>query len=175
MCLGTQTPLFISCAKARNSDWSVSVFQLLERAGQWSQVAETSQLISDIKYRLIYIFQYHRDFYHPEEDYLQVGTPAAADVVHKYYLWIYFQRKLKYCSDWLELSEKLYKGRNYQRLLIQYEWMNAAGRNHRIIIKLNTLYLLLLSFRQNTSNYSYQPNDTHMSKYLHPKSKAKHF
>ena len=116
------------------------MFQLLERAGQWSQVAETSQLISDIKYRLIYIFQYHRDFYHPEEDYLQVGT-LAADVVYRYYLWIYFQRKLKYCSDWLELSEKLYKGRNYQRLLIQYEWMNAAGRNHRIIIKLNTLYL----------------------------------
>ena len=147
--------------------------QLLERAGQWSQVAETSQLISDIKYRLIYIFQYHRDFYHPEEDYLQVGT-LAADVVYKYYLWIYFQRKLKYCSDWLELSEKLYKGRNYQRLLIQYEWMNAAGRNHRIIIKLNTLYLLLLSFRQNTPNYSSQPNDTHMSKYLRPKSQAKH-
>ena len=59
------------------------MFQLLERAGQWSQVAETSQLISDIKYRLIYIFQYHRDFYHPEEDYLQVGT-LAADVVYKY-------------------------------------------------------------------------------------------
>jgi len=33
---------------------------------------------------------------------------------------------LKYCSEWLELSEKLYKGRNYQRLLIQYERMNAA-------------------------------------------------
>ena len=91
------------------------------------------------------------------------------------YLWIYFQRKLKYCSDWLELSEKLYKGRNYQRLLIQYEWMNAAGRNHRIIIKLNTLYLLLLSFRQNTPNYSYQPNDTHMSRYLRPKYQAKLF
>ena len=122
------------------------MFQLLERAGQWSQVAETSQLISDIKYRLIYIFQYHRDFYHPEEDYLQVLMLCInINIIYRY-----FQRKLKYCSDWLELSEKLYKGRNYQRLLIQYEWMNAAGRNHRIIIKLNTLYLLLPSFRQNT-------------------------
>ena len=167
--------MFISCTKARNSDLTVSMFQLLERAGQWSQVAETSQLISDIKYRLIYIFQYHRDFYHPEEDYLQVGT-LAADVVLLYInnIYRYFQRKLKYCSDWLELSEKLYKGRNYQRLLIQYEWMNAAGRNHRIIIKLNTLYLFLPSCRQNTPNYSSQPNDTHMSKYLRPKSQAKH-
>ena len=109
------------------------------------------------------------------------GLPASrdtghyTDIVYKYYLWIYFQRKLKYCSDWLELSEKLYKGRNYQRLLIQYEWMNAAGRNHRIIIKLNTLYPLLLSFRQNTPIYSSQPNDTHMSKYLRPKYQAKHY
>ena len=153
----------------------MSMFQLLERAGQWSQVAETSQLISDIKYRLIYIFQYHRDFYHPEEDYLQVGTLATTLMLCINNIYRYFQRKLKYCSDWLELSEKLYKGRNYQRLLIQYEWMNAAGRNHRIIIKLNTLYLLLPSFRQNTSNYSSQPNDTHMSKYLRPKSQAKHY
>ena len=168
--------MFISCAKARNLDWSVSRFQLLERAGQWSQVAETSQLISDIKYRLIYIFQYHRDFYHPEEDYLQVGTLATTLMLcwNINIIYRYFQRKLKYCSDWLELSEKLYKGRNYQRLLIQYEWMNAAGRNHRIIIKLNTLYPLLLSFRQNTPIYSSQPNDTHMSKYLRPKSQAKH-
>ena len=47
-------------------------FQLLKRVGEWSQVPENSQLLFDIKYRLIFIYQYHKDFYHLEEDYLTV-------------------------------------------------------------------------------------------------------
>jgi len=97
-------------SKSKDADMnqkSVEDFErLLQKSGQLNQVPVNSQLLLDIKYRLIYIFQYHKDFYHPAEDYLA--------------------RKLKYCSEWLELSEKLYKGRNYQRLLIQYERMNAA-------------------------------------------------
>jgi len=45
---------------------------LLKRVGEWSQVPENSQLLFDIKYRLIFIYQYHKDFYHLEEDYLTV-------------------------------------------------------------------------------------------------------
>ena len=47
-------------------------FQLLQMSGILNQVPENSQLLLDIKYRLIYIFQYHKDFYHLEEDYLAV-------------------------------------------------------------------------------------------------------
>jgi len=84
----------------------LSFFKLLNRPGEWESVTENSQLLSDIKYRLMYIYQYHQDFYHPDEDYLK--------------------KKIQYCSEWIELSEKLFPGRNYERLLVQYERMNAA-------------------------------------------------
>ena len=48
--------------------------QLLNRTGEWESVPENSQLLSDIKYRLMYIYQYHQDFYHPDEDYLKVRS-----------------------------------------------------------------------------------------------------
>lgn len=101
------TELSLLSHQADQSRQSVLEFQnLLQRTGKWSQVPENSQLFSDIKHRLIFIFQYHKDFYNLEEEYLS--------------------KKVQICSEWIELSEKLYKGRNYNRLLIQYEMMNAA-------------------------------------------------
>ena len=48
--------------------------QILQREGIWSEVPETSQLLQDVKYRLIFIYQYHKDFYHCEEEFLEVTT-----------------------------------------------------------------------------------------------------
>ena len=36
---------------------------------------------------------------------------------------------MRYCKEWIQLSEKLYKGRNYSRIHINFEMMNAAGKN----------------------------------------------
>ena len=52
----------------------LSFFKLLNRPGEWESVPENSQLLSDIKYRLMYIYQYHQDFYHPDEGYLKVRS-----------------------------------------------------------------------------------------------------
>ena len=152
----------------------MSIFQLLERAGQWSQVAETSQLISDIKYRLIYIFQYHRDFYHPEEDYLQVGTLAAVVVYkYKYYLQIFSEK----AEILLWLAGAVGEA-------IQREELPETSHSVRVDEccrqepqdYYKTEYIIPTSseLQTNTPNYSSQPNDTHMSKYLRPKSQAKH-
>ena len=58
------------------------MFQLLQRTGKWSQVPENSQLFSDIKHRLIFIFQYHKDFYNLEEEYLSVSMAMMMIYCH---------------------------------------------------------------------------------------------
>merc|ERR1711963_1258146 len=102
-----QTEMDQKSVNADNTKDTILNFEnLLNRPGEWESVPENSQLLSDIKYRLMCIYQYHQNFYHPDEDYLK--------------------KKIQYCSEWIELSEKLFPGRNYERLLVQYERMNAT-------------------------------------------------
>ena len=76
----------------------IPTFQLLQKSGHLNQVPVNSQLLLDIKYRLIYIFQYHKDFYHLAEDYLEVLD------LEIFLIWIFIQYlSLKFitcCNNW---------------------------------------------------------------------------
>ena len=48
--------------------------QVLLREGEWSSVPPNSQLFYEVRHRLINLYQYHKDFYFSEENYLKVGS-----------------------------------------------------------------------------------------------------
>ena len=48
--------------------------QILLREDSWREIPENSQFLQDVRYRLIFIYQYHKDFYHCEEEFLEVTT-----------------------------------------------------------------------------------------------------
>ena len=65
-----------------------------------------SQLIFDVKKTLIFLYQYHADYYFPQVDWLR--------------------RKKEYCQDLLKLMSILSPGRSYARTLIDYEHISAT-------------------------------------------------
>jgi len=79
---------------------------LLKQEGEWGQVPANSQLIADIRKRLAYIYQYTKEFYFSQVDWLE--------------------KKVAHCEAWLELSQKLFPGRSYQGIWMEYERSNAV-------------------------------------------------
>ena len=79
---------------------------ILKREGVWSEVPNNSQLILDAKKKLSYIYQYHKDYYFPQVDWLR--------------------RKKDYCKDLLDIAAVLFPGRSYARTLIDYEHVSAT-------------------------------------------------
>jgi len=80
--------------------------KILLREGEWAKVPANSQLMMEIRHRLIYIYQYHKDFYFPDEGYLQ--------------------RKISHCDEWLRLQSSLFPGLSYQWALVMFEKVNAS-------------------------------------------------
>jgi len=90
-----------------NKETATSFDQLLSRRdGEWKNLPSNSQLFLDMRYRLIFIYQYHRDFYHNRDDFLKA--------------------KMNHCYEWLNLAGKLFPGRSYARVFIEFELVNAA-------------------------------------------------
>jgi len=59
-----------------------------------------------MRYRLIFIYGYHAEFYH-------VGMDNA-------------QGKMDHCDGWLDITKKIFPGRNYHKILIDFEKINAS-------------------------------------------------
>jgi len=89
-----------------NKESILNFEKLLSREGEWKQLPINSQLFLDIRYRLIFIYGYHRDYYHHGENNAKV--------------------KLDHCNEWINLSQKLFPGWSYSRILIDFEKINAA-------------------------------------------------
>jgi len=89
-----------------NKETVLQFEKILERENEWREIPENSQFLQDVRYRLIFIYQYHKYFYHDDEEYLR--------------------KKIRHCKEWIQLSEKLYRGRNYGRIHINFEMMSAA-------------------------------------------------
>jgi len=86
---------------------SISDFEkILSREGEWKLLPVNSQLFLDVRYRLIYIYGYHAEFYH-------TGMDNA-------------KGKVDHCDEWLNLTQNIFPGRNYHKILIDFEKINAA-------------------------------------------------
>lgn len=89
-----------------NKESIINFEKLLSQEGEWKQLPVNSQLFLDMRYTLIYIYGYHRDYYQHGENNAKV--------------------KLDHCEEWIKLSQKLFPGRSYPRILIDFERINAA-------------------------------------------------
>merc|ERR1712106_504402 len=79
---------------------------LLSRGGEWKQLPFYSQLFLDMTYSLIYIYGYHPQYYKTGEDNAKV--------------------KFGHCNNWLEQTQKIFPGRNYIKVMIDFERINSA-------------------------------------------------
>jgi len=87
---------------ADNDKDSVLAFEkILLGEGVWSRIPEHSQLFQDIRYRLIFIYQYHKDFYFADQGFLKA--------------------KMDHCDRWLQLADILFQGRAYSKVMILHE------------------------------------------------------
>jgi len=80
--------------------------KILEREGEWSGVPPGSQIFQDVRHRLINLYQYHKDFYYPQESYLKA--------------------KLAHIEEWLKLKDLLSPGLNFGWALVMYEKVSAS-------------------------------------------------
>eukprot|EP00092_Neocalanus_flemingeri_P013011 GFUD01014021.1.p1 GENE.GFUD01014021.1~~GFUD01014021.1.p1 ORF type:complete len:502 (+),score=117.10 GFUD01014021.1:107-1612(+) len=89
-----------------NKESVLSFEKLLSREGEWKQLPVNSQLFLDMRYRLMFIYQYHKDFYRTDD--------------------VCLKSKMDHCDEWFKLTESLFPGRSYSRVLIEFEKVNAA-------------------------------------------------
>lgn len=80
--------------------------KVLLREGEWSSVPPNSQLLYEVRHRLINLYQYHKDFYFSEENYLKL--------------------KLGHIEACWELLNVLFPGWSYHWLLLMFEKMSAS-------------------------------------------------
>jgi len=110
-CVGVLDELNNKLAKlsksADDSRDTISDFEkILSREGEWKQLPQNSQLFLDVRYRLIFIYGYHAEFYH-------VGMDNA-------------KGKSDHCDEWLKLTQQIFPGRNYYKIWIDFEKINAS-------------------------------------------------
>jgi len=83
-----------------------SFYQILLRGGEWSGVPANSQLFYEVRHRLIYLYQYHKDFYFSEENYLKL--------------------KLGHIEACWELMKALFPGWSFPWVFLMFEKMSAS-------------------------------------------------
>jgi len=105
-CVAVLDSLSSKLEEGSNSLEAKDYEKILLREGEWASVPANSQLMMDVRNRLIYIYQYHQDFYFPDEGYLQ--------------------RKIAHCDSWLSLMNKLFPGLSYKWALLMFEKVNAS-------------------------------------------------